>query len=100
MSGYMRPFESKSFFMLGGAELRAKSNVNTNKFMVSIKGYTSNKLSNYCGYSSTNYLSEVIKPKSSTYSAVAGVSRDKSKSVVTKVINQFNKKGNQRSAIK
>lgn len=100
MSGYMRPFESKSFFKSGSSELHVKTKVNTSKFMTSIKGYTSSKLSNYCGYSSTNYLSEVIKPKVSTYSAVAGVSRDKSKSVVTKIINQFNKRGNQRSVIK
>ena len=100
MSGYVRPFESKSFFKSGGKELRSKTDINTHKMMVSIKGYTSNKLTNYCGYSSTNYLSEILTPKSSTYSSVAGVSRDKGKSLSTKIINQFNKKGNQRSIIK
>lgn len=100
MSGYIRPFDSKSFFKSGGKELRSKIDINTDKMAVSIRGYTSNRLANYCGYSSTNYLSEILTPKSSTYSSVAGVSRDKSKSLSTKIINQFNKKGNQRSVIK
>merc|ERR1712078_618705 len=100
MSGYVRPFESRSFFRSGSEELRAKADINTSKMMVSIKHYTSSKLVDYCGYSSTNYLAEVIKPKSSTYASVAGVSRDKSRSLVTKIVNQFNKRGNQRSVIK
>lgn len=100
ISGYVSPFESKSFFRSGSLNLRTLADLNTSKVMVSIKGYTSNKLANSCGYPSNNYLSEVLKPKSSTYSAVAGVSRDKGRSLVTKIVNQFNKKGNQRSIIK
>ena len=52
------------------------------------------------GSSSDNYLSELLKPKKSTLISPSGSSRDKGRSILTKMINQFNKKGNQRSVIK
>jgi hypothetical protein len=52
------------------------------------------------GVFSNDYFSEVVKPKKSTSKAVSGVSRDKGRSILLKIANQFNRKGNQRTAIK
>lgn len=52
------------------------------------------------GVFSRNYLSEILRPKLSTRTTVGGVSRDKGRSILTKLANQFNKGGKKRTAIK
>lgn len=52
------------------------------------------------GVFSKSHYSAILKPKSSTHSLVAGIGRDRGRSILTKLANQFNRRGNQRTVIK
>jgi len=94
--GFKKPAMTKSYFLDRLPDSQPVLTKERLRITKSIRKY----LSGTYGVFSNDYLSEIVKPKKSTNKSVSGVSRDKGRSILLKIANQFNKKGNQRTAIK
>lgn len=87
---------SKSLLIENSTYIKDLAYLESESYINNIKCY----LSEVVGVFSKRGYSEILKPKVSTASTVAGVSRDKGRSILTKLANQFNRSGKQRTAIK
>lgn len=87
---------SKSLLIENSTYIKNLAYLESENCMNNIKCY----LSEVVGVFSKRGYSEILRPKVSTTTTVAGVSRDKGRSILTKLANQFNKSGKQRTAIK
>lgn len=90
------PGYSKSIFNEVRSHIKKSIESDSIETIHSIRNY----LSGTIGVFSNSHYSAILKPKLSTSKLVAGVSRDKGRSILTKLVNQFNRRGNQRTVIK